>query len=244
VPKISALVLSRKRFPAKLESFVAQRKANTERLGFFSDAVFAVIITIMVLELKPPPEDPSFGALLPIWPTALSYLVSYYFIAIVWVNHHHLLRLCQEASPRLIWINFAHLFMVSLVPFSTAWIADTKLAAVPVFVYAGVFVLVNLAYIPFEWHALGSASAEEIPVRTRQFAKRRSLLTLGTFAVAMLVSLKFPWLGFALICCALLVYLCPEPFGVGNEGTSKADSRAEEPLRGERDAGPDFALGL
>jgi uncharacterized membrane protein len=127
---------------------MVQRRASTERLGYFSDAVFAVIITIMVLELKPPPEQ-SFGALLPLWPTALSYLVSYYFIAIVWLNHHHLLRFCQYASPRLVWINFVHLFMVSLVPFSTAWIADTKLAAVPVFVYAGVFVLVNLAYIPF-----------------------------------------------------------------------------------------------
>jgi hypothetical protein len=75
-------------------------------LGFFSDAVFAVIITIMVLELKPPPEQATFGALLPLWPIALSYVVSYYFIAIVWLNHHHLLRFCQHASPRLIWIEF------------------------------------------------------------------------------------------------------------------------------------------
>jgi uncharacterized membrane protein len=81
--------------------------------------VFAVLITIMVLELKPP-EQPTFAALLPLWPTALSYAVSYEFIAIVWVNHHHLLRLTDYPSPRLIWINFAHLFMVSLVPFATA----------------------------------------------------------------------------------------------------------------------------
>src|SRR5690348_6773533 len=100
---------------------MAQRNAPTERLGYFSDAVFAVIITIMVLDLKPP-EHPTLAALLPLWPTALSYLVSYYFIAIVWLNHHHLLRLCPHATPRLIWINFVHLFMVSLVPFSTAWV--------------------------------------------------------------------------------------------------------------------------
>ncbi|PYX49380.1 MAG: hypothetical protein DMG76_37460 [Acidobacteria bacterium] len=80
---------------------MTQRRASTERLGFFSDAVFAVIITIMVLELKPPPEQATFGALLPLWPIALSYVVSYYFIAIVWLNHHHLLRFCQHASPRL-----------------------------------------------------------------------------------------------------------------------------------------------
>ena len=115
---------------------MAQRGATTERLGSFSDAVFAVIITIMVLELKPPPGHPTFAALLSLWPTALSYVVSYYFIAIVWLNHHHLLRFFPHATSRVIWINFVHLFMVSLVPFSTAWVADTQLAAVPVFVYA------------------------------------------------------------------------------------------------------------
>jgi uncharacterized membrane protein len=191
---------------------VAKSKATPERLGAFSDAIFAVIITIMVLDLRPPTQ-PTLAALLPLWPAALSYAVSYLFIAIVWVNHHHLLRFAEHATPRLIWVNFAHLFMVSLVPFSTAWIADTKLAAVPVFVYAAVFVLVNLAYIPFEWHALASAPVEEISARTQRFAKIRSLLTLGTFVIAMLVALKFPSLGFELICCALLVYLRPEALG-------------------------------
>jgi TMEM175 potassium channel family protein len=221
---------------------MVQRRASTERLGYFSDAVFAVIITIMVLELKPPPEQSTFGALLPLWPTALSYLVSYYFIAIVWLNHHHLLRFCQYASPRLVWINFVHLFMVSLVPFSTAWIADTKLAAVPVFVYAGVFVLVNLAYIPFEWHALASASGDEISARARRFAKMRSLFTLGTFLIAMLVSLKFPSLGFGLICCALLVYLRPEPPGADDEDANKVTASGGGPSQGEHDAEANCAL--
>ena len=187
-------------------------KATTERLGAFSDGVFAVIITIMVLELKPP-ERPTFAALVPLWPTALSYLVSYYFIAIVWLNHHHLLRFYSVASPRLIWINFVHLFMVSLVPFSTAWVADTNLASVPVSVYAGVFVLVNLAYIPFERTALTRAPVSEISTGARRLAKIRSALTLGTFLVAMLAALKSPALGFGLVCCALLVYLRPELLG-------------------------------
>jgi len=185
----------------------------------------------MVLELKPP-EHPTFAALLPLWPTALSYVVSYYFIAIVWLNHHHLFRFFPHVTPRLIWINFVHLFMVSLVPFSTAWVADTKLAAVPVFVYAAVFVLVNLAYIPFEWHALASASVEEISARTRRFAKARSSVTLGTFILAMLVSLKSPSLGFGLICCALLVYLQPELPGRGSEDVGKVPlSSAPPPQR-------------
>jgi len=189
---------------------MAQQRPTTNRLAAFSDAVFAVIITIMVLELKPP-EHPTFAALRPLWPTALSYLVSYYFIAIVWLNHHHLLRFFPHSTPRLIWINFVHLFMVSLVPFSTAWVADTQFAAAPVFVYAAVFVLVNLAYIPFEWHALSVAPIEGVSLKTRRFAKVRSAATLGTFILATLVSLKSPLLGFGLVCCALLFYLRPEP---------------------------------
>jgi Endosomal/lysosomal potassium channel TMEM175 len=92
-----------------------QLRATVERLGAFSDGVFAVLITIMVLELKPP-EQPSFAALLPLWPTALSYAVSYLFIAIVWVNHHHLLCFADYPSPRLIWINFAHLLWCHWYP--------------------------------------------------------------------------------------------------------------------------------
>ena len=207
---------------------MVQRRASTERLGSFSDGVFTVVITIMVLELKPP-EHPTFAALLPLWPTALSYVVSYYFIAIVWLNHHHLFRFFPHVTPRLIWINFVHLFMVSLVPFSTAWVADTKLAAVPGFVYAAVFVLVNLAYIPFEWHALASASVEEISARTRRFAKARSSVTLGTFILAMLVSVKSPSVGFGLICCALLVYLQPELPGGGSEDVGKVPLSSAPP---------------
>ena len=139
---------------------VAKSKATPERLGAFSDGVFAVIITIMVLDLRPPPQ-PTLGALLPLWSAGLSYVVSYLFIAIIWVNHHHLLRFAEHATLRLIWVNFAHLFMVSLVPFSTAWVADTRLAAVPVSVYAAVFVLVNLAYCAFVWEALAQADVRQ-----------------------------------------------------------------------------------
>src|SRR5262249_28759321 len=90
--------------------------STPDRLIMFSDGVFAIIITILVLELRAP-ESASFAALAELWPTALSYAVSYLFLAIVWVNHHHLLRDAQSATPRLIWVNFAHLFSMSLLPF-------------------------------------------------------------------------------------------------------------------------------
>jgi uncharacterized membrane protein len=134
------------------------------------------------------------------------------------LNHHHLLRFTDYPTPRLIWINFAHLFAVSLVPFATAWVARTRLAAVPVFVYAAVFVLVELAYLQFEHLALAQAVVEEISDRTRRLAKLRSVVAFGLFLTAMLLSLKFPLWGFGLVCCAVLLYLRPEPFGT-RDGT-------------------------
>jgi uncharacterized membrane protein len=190
------------------------REQNTtaERLGTFSDGVIAVIITIMVLELKAP-DEATFSALLPLWPTAISYVVSYLFIAIIWLNHHHLLRFVSHTTPALIWVNFAHLFGVSLVPFATAWIARTQLASAPVAVYAAIFVGVNIAYLVFERQTLNQAPPGLVPERARRMAKRRSFATLSIFTTAMLVALVAPRVGFALICCALLPYLTPEAPG-------------------------------
>src|SRR6266436_1292580 len=125
---------------------MAQRKGTLERLSAFSDNVFSIIITIMVLELNPP-DHPTFAALLPLWPTGVSYVVSYIFIAIVWVNHHHVLQYAEAPTAGLIWRNFAHLFSASLVPFSTAWIARTQLAGEPVSLHAAIFVIVNVTYV-------------------------------------------------------------------------------------------------
>ncbi len=106
-------------------------------------------------DLKPPTE-PTLKALLPLWPTALSYAVSYLFIAIIWVNHHHLLRFVYTATSQLIWWNFAHLFMISLVPATTVWMAATKLAAAPVFVwnasvYQSILELAEACDVPVRW---------------------------------------------------------------------------------------------
>jgi uncharacterized membrane protein len=128
-------------------------RPTPERLTAFSDGVFAVLITVLVLELRPP-SLPTFGALLLLWPTWISYAVSYVFIAIVWVNHHHLMRYASEAHPRLLWFNFAHLFSVSLLPLATAWMAVSELAPQPVAFYAAVFFLVNVTYIFLIWDSL------------------------------------------------------------------------------------------
>jgi uncharacterized membrane protein len=187
---------------------MSSKKTTPERLTAFSDGVFAVIITIMVLDLKPPAEA-TLKALLPLWPTALSYAVSYLFIAIIWVNHHHLFKLTHEATPQLIWWNFAHLFMISLVPAATAWMAATRLAAAPVFIYALVFVLVETAYIAFERVAFSQASDTDIPPKLRRIARIRSYLALGMFSAAAAISFWSPQIGLGLVCCVLLIYLTP-----------------------------------
>jgi uncharacterized membrane protein len=187
-------------------------EATPDRVAAYSDAVFAVIVTIMVLELKAP-DEAAFSALWPLWPTAISYAVSYLFIAIIWINHHYLMRLVGPPSLRLIWINFAHLFLVSLVPFATAWVAGTKLASPAVAFYAGLFVCIDIAYNVFEREVLALAEATQVSGRTRRLARRRSLVVLAIFITAMLVAIVAPRVGFALICGALILHLRPEAAG-------------------------------
>src|SRR3989449_5814432 len=143
------------------------RAATPERLSAFSDAVFAVLITVLVLDLRPP-VLPTFKALLLLWPTWLSYAVSYLFIAIVWANHHHLMRYATRATPRLMWFNFGHLFSVSLLPLSTAWMAVSKLAPEPVAFYAAVFFLVNLTYIFLIWELIDRSPVDDVSPRARK----------------------------------------------------------------------------
>src|SRR5262245_35087974 len=104
---------------------------TADRLISFSDAVFAVIVTIMVLELRAPDES-AFSALWPLWPTAISYAVSYLFITIIWINHHHLMRFADRPTLGLMWINFVHLFLCWLLPFSTASVSGSPVAALVV----------------------------------------------------------------------------------------------------------------
>jgi uncharacterized membrane protein len=185
------------------------RRATPERLGAFSDGVFAVLITVLVLELRPPAQ-PTFEAMLALWPTLLSYAVSYLFIAIVWVNHHYLLRYATVATPRLLWFNFAHLFSMSLLPLSTAWMAVSKLSPQPVAFYAATFFLVNATYITLIWELI---DPESIPAKSKVHAimRARSLTSLCVFAAAAVVALRYPITGLAMCIVCLAFYVRPEP---------------------------------
>jgi uncharacterized membrane protein len=186
------------------------RKATPERLSAFSDGVFAVLITVLVLELRPP-EFPTYKALLVLWPTWLSYAVSYLFIAIVWANHHYLMRYATETTSRLLWFNFAHLFSMSLLPLSTAWMAVSRLAPQPVSFYAAVFFLVNATYICLIWELVGRTPVDKVSPTVRKIMRFRSITTLCLFAAAALLALKYPLASLGICICCLIVYLNPDP---------------------------------
>ena len=183
------------------------KKSTPERLTGFSDGVFAVLITVLVLELRPPAIS-SYAALFALWPRWLSYAVSYLFIAIVWANHHYLMRYSREATPRLLWVNFAHLFSMSLLPLSTAWMATSELAPQPVSFYAAVFFLVNVTYV--------GLIAELQPARdgspnARRLLRWRSVTTLILFGCAAVLALWWPIEALAICIACLSVYLKPDP---------------------------------
>lgn len=187
-------------------------RANPDRLITFCDGVFAVLITVLVLDLRPP-QMASYKALLALWPTWISYAVSYLFIAIVWANHHYLMRYATQVTPRLMWFNFAHMFSVSLLPLATAWMAISELAAEPVSFYAAVFFLVNATYILLIRELIDRTRAKEISTRARRNMHVRSIGTLCLFGIAALVALVHPFLGLGLCCCCLVGYLRPEAPG-------------------------------
>lgn len=182
-------------------------KATPERLSIFSDGVFAVLITVLVLELRPS-EQATFEALVSHWPAWLSYTMSFLFVAVVWVNHHYLFRYAREATPRLLWFNFACLFWMSLLPFSTAWMAASRLAPPPVAFYAAISFAVNATYMCLIW-VLVEGSSAHVPVRKAMLY--RSFVTLGLFAVAAVTALWYPLAALGICFCCLIAYLKPEP---------------------------------
>src|SRR6202008_3255823 len=117
------------------------------------------------------------------------------------------MRFVGPPTLRLIWTNFLHLFMVSLLPFATAWIARTRLASSPVVFYAGLFVCIDIAYNVFEREVLAQADVTQVSAYTRRIVRRRSLVVLAMFTTAMLVAFFAPRIAFGLICVALILHL-------------------------------------
>src|SRR5579862_7353818 len=118
---------------------------NKGRLEAFSDGVIAVIITIMVLDLKVPHGE-SFAALAPLIPTLLVYVLSFLYVGIYWNNHHHMLQACSRVTGPILWANLHLLFWLSLIPFTTAWMGENPLSPWPVAIYGSIFLFASIAY--------------------------------------------------------------------------------------------------
>jgi uncharacterized membrane protein len=119
---------------------------GTGRLEAFSDGVVAIIITIMVLELKVP-HGTSFEDLRPLLPVFLSYVLSFIYVGIYWNNHHHMLHLVRSVTGPILWANLHLLFWLSIIPFVTAWMGENQLTALPVALYGGVLLMTAIAYL-------------------------------------------------------------------------------------------------
>ena len=134
---------------------------NKERLALFSDAVVAIIITIMVLELKAP-EGPAWDDLAALAPLMFSYLLSFVYVGIYWVNHHHLFHPVRVVDGVVLWANLHLLFWLSLIPFATAWVGDHPLMPVPAAMYGAVLLMCSIAFqllVKVLLHKEGSGSA-------------------------------------------------------------------------------------
>jgi uncharacterized membrane protein len=119
---------------------------STARLEAFSDGVIAIIITIMVLELKAP-EGHTFAALAPMTGIFLSYVLSFVYVGIYWNNHHHMLHACETATGGILWANLHLLFWLSLIPFATAWLGQNHFTSAPAALYGMVLLLAAIAWV-------------------------------------------------------------------------------------------------
>jgi len=182
---------------------------NKGRVEAFSDGVFAVIITIMVLEMKAP-QGVDLRALAPTLPVFLSYVLSFTYIGIYWNNHHHLFHASERVSGGILWANLNLLFWLSLAPFTTAWMGENHFAAVPVAVYGAMLLLAGVAYFVLTrsliaQHGRNSMLAKSIG---RDWKGAVSLLV---YAAALPLSFVRPWIAFTCYVVVALMWLLPDP---------------------------------
>jgi uncharacterized membrane protein len=179
------------------------------RLEAFSDGVFAIIITIMVLELKTPHGN-DWAALQPLIPVFMSYVLSYVFVGIYWGNHHHLLQPLRKVDGRILWANMHLLFWLSLIPFATGWMGANNFSTTPVVVYA-----VLLLCCGFAFNILQNAIA-----RTHQFspalkvafkkAERKGIFSLVSYSTAIGTAYLHTTISLVLFVAVAIVWLVPE----------------------------------
>ena len=173
----------------------------------FSDGVIAIIITIMVLELRPPHVD-NVAALRPLLPVFGSYVMSFIFLGIYWSNHHHLLHATQHVDGRGLWANLHLLFWLSLVPFVTAWMGENNFSQWPVALYGVVLLMSAIAYTILVRALLGAPGNELLASALGSDFKGK--ISMVIYIAGILLSFVSPWIGLAIYVAVAVMWLIPD----------------------------------
>jgi uncharacterized membrane protein len=179
------------------------------RLEAFSDGVLAIILTIMVLEMKVPHGDPSLNALHKLWGVFLSYVLSFVYIGIYWNNHHHLLHTVRTVSAGVLWANLHLLFWLSLVPFTTGWMGENHFAPIPTALYGVNLLMAALAYTILT-RAIIAAQGPDSLLRKAVGSDRKGLLSLLIYAIAIATACVAPQIAGALYAIVAITWLIPD----------------------------------
>jgi len=188
---------------------VSRAKMKTTRLEAFSDGVLAIIITIMVLELKVP-HAVELAALKPVLPVLLSYVLSFIYLGIYWNNHHHLFQATEEVSGGILWANLHLLFWLSLFPFTTAWMGENHLAAIPTAIYGFVLLMAAIAYYVLQRTIIAKEGRESLLAQAVGKDWKGKLSPLF-YLTAIPLAFVSPWIAGGLYVFAALLWLIPDP---------------------------------
>ena len=180
---------------------------TTNRMEAFSDGVIAIIITIMVLELRPP-HDTSLAGLRPLLPVIGSYVMSFIYLGIYWNNHHHLLHVTQHIDGRALWANLHLLFWLSLVPFVTAWMGENHFGQWPVALYGVVLLMAAIAYTILVFTLLAAPGNELLASALGSDFKGK--ISMVIYAVGIALAFVSPWVALALYVAVAVMWLVPD----------------------------------
>jgi len=181
---------------------------NKNRLEAFSDGVIAIIITIMVLELKVP-HGTELSDLAALWPVFLSYVLSYVNVGIYWNNHHHLLHAARRVTAGVLWSNLHLLFWLSLMPFTTGWMGENHFAPLPTAVYGVVLIMAAHSYL-FLQQAIIRADGPESPLARAVGADRKGLISRLLYFAALPAAFVRPWIADGLYVLVALLWFIPD----------------------------------
>lgn len=179
------------------------------RLEAFSDGVIAIIITIMVLELKIPHET-TLQALAELWPVFLSYLLSFIFVAIYWGNHHHLLHTVHHVTSGIIWSNMALLFVLSLIPFTTGWMGENHFANTPVAIYSLNLLLAAVAFYFLQKTIMAQVPDQSKLVVALKKQELKGFVSVVLYVIAVVGGMYYPLISGVAIVFTAILWLIPD----------------------------------